>query len=183
VTVIAIIMWLFIQAPRDFHLRANSPAIGAGVCLAQVRTDFDGKPRPDVGQKCDIGAFQYSADAPPPPTLLAPTNLVSTCGTNTVTLTWNPVVGATSYYFGLDYMPNNGNPAIQDGWFLPNSRDVYRPSMTATTYTGPNVPGQPYGWWVGGNAVGIVGPWTGVYFTCGTRDTTPPTVMVGPIQE
>jgi hypothetical protein len=31
--------------PYNFHLRPDSPAIGAGLALAEVKTDFDGRPR------------------------------------------------------------------------------------------------------------------------------------------
>jgi uncharacterized protein YjdB len=42
----------------DFHLQAGSPARGAGVSLANVTNDFDGKPRP-LGTPYDIGAYQF----------------------------------------------------------------------------------------------------------------------------
>lgn len=42
----------------DFHLQPGSPAIGAGVTIAGLATDFDGIPRPQ-GSAFDIGAYQY----------------------------------------------------------------------------------------------------------------------------
>jgi hypothetical protein len=42
----------------DFHLRAGSPAIDAGLKLPAVPTDFDGKTRPR-GAGWDIGAFEF----------------------------------------------------------------------------------------------------------------------------
>jgi pectate disaccharide-lyase len=41
----------------DYHLKANSPAIGAGTSVGAPSTDFDGKPRPQG--KIDIGPYQY----------------------------------------------------------------------------------------------------------------------------
>jgi uncharacterized protein YjdB len=43
-------------AGLDFHLQVGSPAIGAGVTLANVTNDFDGKPR---AAPYDIGAYQH----------------------------------------------------------------------------------------------------------------------------
>ena len=47
---------------HDFHLQATSPAIDAGVTLAEVPTDFEGTPRPQ-GAGYDIGAYEYRASA------------------------------------------------------------------------------------------------------------------------
>ena len=67
---------IFINAAAgDFHLVPGAPAIGNALCLPEVTTDFDGKPRPTPGrppgQGCDIGAFQFPNVAAP----AAPTNL------------------------------------------------------------------------------------------------------------
>jgi Bacterial Ig-like domain (group 2) len=43
-------------ATGDYHLQAGSPAIGAGLALAGVLTDFAGTPRPQSGPT-DIGAY------------------------------------------------------------------------------------------------------------------------------
>ncbi len=48
----------------DFHLKATSPAINAGITLSQVPTDFDGNGRP-VGSSYDIGPYEYGATPPP----------------------------------------------------------------------------------------------------------------------
>ena len=49
----------------DLHLRPGSPAIGAGVALAGVGSDYDGTPRPGQGP-VTIGAFEVpTANAPP----------------------------------------------------------------------------------------------------------------------
>jgi pectate disaccharide-lyase len=42
---------------HDFHLRPDSPAIGAGIADRAPRTDIDGHPRPD-GKGLDLGAYQ-----------------------------------------------------------------------------------------------------------------------------
>jgi hypothetical protein len=47
------------EANHDFHLRAGSPAIDAGVMLRSVLDDFDGVLRPQ-GARPDIGAYEYS---------------------------------------------------------------------------------------------------------------------------
>jgi hypothetical protein len=68
---------IFVDAGAgDFHLAANSPAIGRALCLPEVPTDFDGRPRPTPnrppGQGCDIGAYQFPGGNQPPP---QPSNL------------------------------------------------------------------------------------------------------------
>jgi hypothetical protein len=42
----------------DYHLSPSSPARGAGAPVPEVRTDYDGKPRPSTGNY-DIGASQH----------------------------------------------------------------------------------------------------------------------------
>jgi hypothetical protein len=46
----------------NLELTMNSPAVGAGVTLAAVTTDFLGAPRPTAGT--DMGAFQYGSIPP-----------------------------------------------------------------------------------------------------------------------
>jgi hypothetical protein len=48
---------MFVSAPRDFHLRAGSPAIDAAGPQLGVTVDFDGNPRPR-GIRADIGAYE-----------------------------------------------------------------------------------------------------------------------------
>jgi hypothetical protein len=48
---------LFAPRKGDFHLKEGSPAIGAGVAIAEVADDFDGVKRPS-GAAPDIGPFQ-----------------------------------------------------------------------------------------------------------------------------
>jgi len=50
----------------DFHLKAGSPAIDAGVADRAPETDFEGKPRPQGG-KIDIGAYESTSAIGPPP--------------------------------------------------------------------------------------------------------------------
>jgi hypothetical protein len=50
---------LFVDAEGgDFRLRDRSPAIDAGVVLATVTVDFDGRARPR-GAGCDLGAYEF----------------------------------------------------------------------------------------------------------------------------
>jgi len=42
----------------DFHLQSSSPAIDAGVALAEALNDYEGNPRPQ-GNGFDMGAFEY----------------------------------------------------------------------------------------------------------------------------
>ena len=44
----------------DFHLQSSSPAIDAGVSLADVSTDFDGTLRPQ-GSGYDLGAYEFKS--------------------------------------------------------------------------------------------------------------------------
>ncbi len=46
---------------RNFHLRATSPAIDAGTNAFAPADDLDGNARP-VGEKVDIGPYEYNAD-------------------------------------------------------------------------------------------------------------------------
>ena len=47
-------------ARGNYHLKPDSPAIGAGVELPEVKVDLDDLPRP-VGKPRSIGAFEYRA--------------------------------------------------------------------------------------------------------------------------
>jgi hypothetical protein len=58
-------------ASGSYTLQAGSPAIGAGLALAGVLTDFAGSPRPQSGST-DIGAYVYvTSAAPASPTSLS----------------------------------------------------------------------------------------------------------------
>jgi parallel beta-helix repeat protein len=46
----------------DFHLRRDSPAIGAGIPTSEVPVDRDGHPR-EPGKRPSIGAYEYSSSA------------------------------------------------------------------------------------------------------------------------
>jgi hypothetical protein len=59
-------------ASGNFHLIANSPAIGAGMAVPEVTVDKDGTPRTG---SVDMGAYKY---APQGPVLPAPQNLRAT---------------------------------------------------------------------------------------------------------
>ena len=45
----------------NYSLLANSPAVDAGINVADADTDIDGYPRP-AGVRTDIGAYEYGAD-------------------------------------------------------------------------------------------------------------------------
>ncbi|MGD2097862.1 MAG: choice-of-anchor Q domain-containing protein [Desulfobacterales bacterium] len=50
---------MFVDAENnDFRLKPGSPAIDAGVSIAEVTTDIEGKPRP-AGSGYDIGPYEY----------------------------------------------------------------------------------------------------------------------------
>ena len=69
----------------DFHLTAGSPAIGAGVAVSGVVTDYDGVARPQ-GASSDIGAFEFAATTTQPPVVsaVAASSLTAT----SATITW-----------------------------------------------------------------------------------------------
>jgi hypothetical protein len=48
-------------AAGDFHLRAGSPALGAGLATGAALHDLDGRARTAVGPgaACDIGAYVH----------------------------------------------------------------------------------------------------------------------------
>jgi hypothetical protein len=53
-------------AGANFRLKPTSPAIDAGVTIADVMIDAARQPRPQ-GLRSDIGAYEFSATTPPPP--------------------------------------------------------------------------------------------------------------------
>lgn len=60
---------LFVNpAAQDYHLKAGSPAIDAGLALQSVTTDLEGTSRPQ-GDGYDIGAYEYASEPPPQVTL------------------------------------------------------------------------------------------------------------------
>lgn len=57
---------MFVDAPRNFRLRAGSPAIRAGMTVTPATRDVDGTARSGAS---DIGAYEYQPSAvPSPPT-------------------------------------------------------------------------------------------------------------------
>ena len=48
-------------ATANYSLLANSPAVDAGINVADAVTDINGNPRP-AGVRTDIGAYEYGAD-------------------------------------------------------------------------------------------------------------------------
>jgi len=53
-------------AHLDFRLRADSPALKAGVAQPQVKTDLLGRPRPKEGP-CSLGCYEGAHTGPPKP--------------------------------------------------------------------------------------------------------------------
>jgi parallel beta helix pectate lyase-like protein len=53
---------LFVNPTSDFHLKPGSPAINVGTTLSSVKTDFDGRARPQ-GASSDAGAFEAASPA------------------------------------------------------------------------------------------------------------------------
>lgn len=64
-------------ANGDFRLKPGSPAIGAGIPIADITTDADGKPRSST--RPTIGAYEFAdISVPPPPPPPDPLPLVLT---------------------------------------------------------------------------------------------------------
>jgi hypothetical protein len=58
----------FVNGTSNFHLQSTSPAIGAGVNISGLLTDFDGVSRPQaVNGNFAIGAYEFNTGAAPPP--------------------------------------------------------------------------------------------------------------------
>jgi hypothetical protein len=97
----------------------------------------------------------------------------------TVTLTWQPVSGADSYYLRVDYLANNVNGA----WYVSNSLDYNIDAYTQTSFTGSIAAGQDYQWWVhAANSTSGLSLSASATFKCATSvtspDTTPPVVAI-----
>src|SRR5262249_53574391 len=119
--------------------------------------------------------------APIPPTLVAPSNLVSQCSAagDAFTVSWSPVSGADSYYLRVDYLANNA----AGSWFITDGVDYNLDADLNTTFTGIATAGQPYSWWVHGAAAGVIGPSASGTFTCtAATANTAPAVNAGPDQ-
>jgi fibronectin type 3 domain-containing protein len=74
--------------PGDFHLRSDSPCLGAGTAAGSPATAQDGAARPNPPS---IGAYEVKLISP------APAGLTATPGVAKVTLSWTASVGVTSY--------------------------------------------------------------------------------------
>ncbi|MFL5657690.1 MAG: choice-of-anchor Q domain-containing protein, partial [Ktedonobacteraceae bacterium] len=49
-----------IDGSGDYHLRAGSPAIGAGTSVGEPATDMNGLPR-TIGAAVDLGPYAYTS--------------------------------------------------------------------------------------------------------------------------
>jgi len=123
---------------QDYHLRAGSPAIDAGMALSEVSEDLEGRARP-WGAAFDIGAFEYVAMPPLHLPLILKGWIASVVPTPT------PVAAPTS--------TPTAEPAV-DKWTLWTGgtrlrganiyqRRVY-PELDGTDFMGPGPLGPPY---------------------------------------
>lgn len=87
-------------ATHDYRLAAGTPAIDAGVVLAEIPLDRAGLPRLQ-GVAPDIGAYEYAASIEPPPPPPSGPALTATPSptdpTNGVRLAWTNVAGESGY--------------------------------------------------------------------------------------
>lgn len=155
------------EAGRDLHLTASSPDIANGITISGITTDYDGVTRANPPAR---GAYEGSGAAPPPPPpppqgLTPPTGLQSSCAADatTVSLSWNAVPTATSYYLRVNRSTNTTG-------VLDHNVDLY----PNTTWTGVIVPGATYNWWVHGAALSVIGPSAAASFTCTAVVVPPP---------
>ena len=183
-------------AGADFHLQAGSPAIDAGIAIAEVYTDFDGIARPQ-GTAYDIGAYEFANISSPPaapssstatanntpnqhhhpppsaPTWpSAPINLVAQCSADgtQATVSWSGVNDATAYALRVNYLGNDGAGCL-DGWYCSDPLDKIVENYGGTSYVANVTPSQPYNFWVHGMLGGNYGDAGGSSFTC---DGPPP---------
>ncbi len=75
-----------------------------------------------------------------PPTGLVPSGNTA-CGINSVTLSWNPVSGATKYAIRVDVDPPSWNGSC-------TAPDICDDNVFGTSYNLNVVPGKIYNWWV-----------------------------------
>jgi hypothetical protein len=120
---------LFVNAAaHDFHLKAGSPAIDAGVALSDVPSDISGKVRP-VGAAYDLGAYEYGNVVPTPTTTPSPTPV----GDQTVSVAetmvqkvgkWTWQGTSKSFVGGYMYSSGDTNDSLVLNFQQPNV-DVY----------------------------------------------------------
>jgi uncharacterized protein DUF1565/purple acid phosphatase-like protein len=80
-------------APYDFHTNSGAPGIDAGMNLAPVADDVDGKARPQ-GASTDLGATEYSTATNAP---VISGVFTSSITFNSVSIGWTTDVASTSY--------------------------------------------------------------------------------------
>ncbi len=100
-------------AAADFRLSSSSPAIDAGTATGAPATDFTGKNRP-VGSGYDLGAYEFGASAPPPPTTSG-TGLASAVFSNK-TLSGSPVATGTDAQVNFDWKTGGKVSGLTDNF-------------------------------------------------------------------
>lgn len=120
---------------------------------------------PNINNNCsgwqtlDVSANQFPTQ---------PSGLSASCSADgtSVTLSWSPVSGASSYFVRMDDSRNNRAGCV-DGWYCANPPDRAEDFYTSTsvTYTGIT-PGQWYHWWVHGYNANGIGAGTHDGFSC-----------------
>ena len=131
----------FNAAGADFHLRAGSPAINAGVNLysAGVTKDFAGVVRPQTGP-FEIGAYEYGG-TPPPSFDFSLSNggnkTVTQGGSGTNSLTASLVSGtAQAVSFSISGLPSGVTGSFAPASCTPNCSSTLTLSASASAATG-----------------------------------------------
>jgi len=122
---------LFVNlAGGDYHLRAGSPAIDAGVDLG-YRQDCAGQPVPQ-GSAPDLGAYEYSSSAPAATPTQAPASATPTQASTQLPVTATPT-----------RVPPTATPAPATATPAQPTATPTRPPATATPIAPTATPTQP----------------------------------------
>jgi parallel beta-helix repeat protein len=105
------------QAAHNYHLTATSPAVDAGLTIAEVTVDYDGVTRPQ-GAAYDIGAYEYTTSpppTPPPPGVTIGSEATSTRKISSIIANgcvWDPVAQELIYVQPTSVSATNARPTI-----------------------------------------------------------------------